>query len=135
MSEHTKFVFGTDIKLQVAARIQAYVAAKFDDNSAKAAKSLRISRQRLFSYTSGKTLPRPPIFDLILREWGLNLLGKVSRRESAAVRNPRSHTRPVQGSLFDSPITLRNDQMKVVIKRKGPRLVASIEISTDLKIA
>lgn len=119
----------------MAAKLQAYVAKEFDNNAAKAASNLRISRQRLFSYTSGKTLPRPPMFDLILKKWGLNLLGTVSRPQGVAGKNPRSDYRALQGTLFDSPITLRNDQMKVVIKRKGPRLVASIEISTDVKIA
>jgi hypothetical protein len=40
-----------------------------------------------------------------------------------------------QPTLFDSPITLKSDELKVVIKRKGPHLVASIEISTDVEIA
>ncbi|SRR6266481_1662358 len=136
MGESAKFVFGTGIKQQVAARIQAHITAKFDNNSARAAESLGLSRQRLFSYTSAKTLPRPPVFDLILQKWGLNLLGKNTRRDDetlgrATVQEPR----PVQRLLFDSPITLKSEELKVVIRRKGPRLVASIEISTDVEIA
>ena len=131
MDEVSKFVFGTDIRHQVAERIQAHIAAKFDSNGAKAAKSLGITRQRLFSYTSATTLPRPPIFDLILQRWGLNLLGRRSQLKSvtsmAAV--------PIQPALFDEPITLTSEGMKVVIKRKGPRVVASIEISTNVRIA
>lgn len=132
MSEGLRFIFGTNINQQIAARIQAYVQAKFENNGAEAAKSLRISRQRLFSYTSAKTLPRFPMFDLILREWGLDLLGKASRREAATAS---ATTVAVQRSLFDGPITLKSEEMKVVIRRKGPRLVASIEISTEVKIA
>ena len=131
MSEVSKFVFGTSIKQQVAVRIQAHIARKFDNNSARAAKDLGITRQRLFSYTSATTLPRPPVFDLILQKWGLNLLDKPFRRDTgtliAAV--------PIQRALFDKPITLRSDGMKVVIKRKGARVVANIEISTDVQIA
>jgi hypothetical protein len=42
-----KLVFGSSIKQQVAAKIQAHIKAKFDNNSAKAAESLGITRQRL----------------------------------------------------------------------------------------
>ena len=106
------------------------------NNGAKAAESLGISRQRLFSYTSGKTLPRAPMFDLILQKWELNLLGKRPRPDGVpfnrgAVRGSQS----AQPSLFDSPVTLKSNELKVVIKRKGPRLVASIEIATDVEIA
>jgi hypothetical protein len=131
MSETAKFVFGVNIREQVAARIRAYIAKKFDNNSAVAAKSLKISRQRLFSYTSATTLPRPPMFDLILQEWGLDLLGKPSRRSVGTLIAPV----PIQRGLFDKPVTLKSDGMKVVIKRQGSRLVASIEISTHVKIA
>jgi hypothetical protein len=135
VGEFPKFVFGTSIKQQVAARITAYIAARFDSNSAKAADDLGISRQRLFSYTSAKTLPRPPMFDLILEKWGLNLLGKKPRGISIFSRELTKDFRPEQTSLFDSPVTLKSDELRVVIKRKGPRLVASIEISADVEIA
>jgi hypothetical protein len=136
MAGSSKFVFGTSIKQQVAVRIQTHIEAKFDNNSAKAAKSLGISRQRLFSYTSAKTLPRPPVFDLILEKWDLNLLGKKRRADGERLKRARvEESQPVQSSLFDSPLTLKSDELKVVIKRKGPRLVASIEISTDVEIA
>jgi hypothetical protein len=135
LGEAPKFVFGTSIKQQVAARIQTHIAAKFGNNSAKAAKSLGISRQRLFSYTSAKTLPRPPVFDLILQKWGLNLLGKKTRAGSTVNRTTAQDLRPDQPSLFDSPVTLKSDEMRFVIRRKGPRLVASIEISTDVEVA
>ena len=135
MGESAKFVFGTSIKQQVAERIQTHIAAKFDNNGAKAAKSLGISRQRLFSYTSGTAVPRPPMFDLILQKWGLNLLGKKPRGGSTFNRTTAQELRPDQPSLFDSPVTLKSDELRVVIKRKGPRLVASIEILTDVEIA
>ncbi len=135
MSGPTKFVFGTSIKQQVAARILAHIAEKFDNNSAKAAESLGLSRQRLFSYTSAKTLPRPPVFDLILRKWGLNLLGKARHVNETFDRAAVQASRPVQHLLFDRPVILKSDELKVVIKRKGLRLVASIEISADVKIA
>jgi hypothetical protein len=137
MAKNEKFVFGTSIKQQIAARIRAHIAAKFDNNSTRAADSLGWSRQRLFSYTSAKTLPRPPVFDLILQKWGLNLLGKNPQFNRATSRRGATiqEQRPDQALLFDSPITLRSEELKVVIRRKGPRLVASIEISTDVEIA
>jgi hypothetical protein len=134
MGESNKFVFGTGIKQQIAARIQAHIAAKFKNNRAKAAESLGWSRQRLFSYTSGKSLPRPPVFDLILQKWGLNLLGGNPRGGATFNRATIQEPRPVQPLLFDSPITLKSEDLKVVIRRKGPGLVA-IEISTDVEIA
>jgi len=131
-----KLIFGENIKQQVAARIQRHIEEEFKGNCSRAAKSLKFSRQRLFSYTRAKNLPRPPIFDLFLQEWGLNLLGETPRRDGetsshATIRG----SQPVQGSLFDKPVTLKSDELKVVIKRKGPHLVASIEISTDVEIA
>src|ERR1700728_877399 len=136
MAESTKFVFGTNVKQHVAQHILTYIAAKFDNNCATAAKDLGLSRQRLFSYTSGKTLPRPPVFDLILQKWNLDLLGEKYRRESKGVKSLRvEKSQPIQRLLFDDPLTLTSDELKVVIKRKGPRLVASIEISTDVEIA
>jgi len=135
MGESRKFVFGASVKRQVAERIQAYVEAKFANNSAKAAESLKISRQRLFSYTSARAFPREPIFDLIFQEWGLDLLGREPRRGSALKRVVGSTHESAQLSLFDRPITLKSEELRVVIKRKGPRLVASIQISTDVEIA
>jgi hypothetical protein len=136
MSESPKFVFGTSTNQQIAKRIQNHVSGNFA-NASKAAKSLGISRQRLFSYTSGKTLPRAPMFDRFLDKWKLDLLGDGSRAKSSG--RERAHVADSsnfkQRSLFDSPITLRSDELKVVIKRKGPRLVASIEIYTDVEIA
>jgi len=136
MGGSSKFVFGASIKQQVAARIQKHIEEKFENNSTKAAKSLGFSRQRLFSYTNGKTLPRPRVFDLIFQEWGLNLLGENIRNEDKGLNRAMIHEpRPVQSSLFDTPITLKSDELKVVIKRRGPHLVARIEISTDVEIA
>jgi hypothetical protein len=136
MGESPKFVFGRSIKQQVAERILAHIAAEFDDNAAKAAKNLRISRQRLFSYTSAKTLPRPRMLDLILKKWNLDLLGGERRGVGETPkRTSAKEPQPVQRSLFDSPVTLRSDELRVVIKRKGPRLVATIEISADVEIA
>jgi len=130
MSEEAKYVFGTSIKQQVAVRIRGYIAKNFDSDSA-AAKDLKISRQRLFSYTSATSLPRPDVFDLILQKWGLNLWDRPVRRDTGTV----IAAVPIQPALFDKPITLRSDGMKVVIKRKGARVVANIEISTDVQIA
>lgn len=135
MGDSPKFTFGTSAKQQVAARLQAHVAANFHNNSSKAAEDLGISRQRLFSYVSGKTLPRAPMFDVIFKKWGLNLLGISSgpqRRHRADRGNLREHQQP---SLFDHPVTLKSDDLRVVIKRKGPRLVASIEIAAEVEIA
>ena len=135
MREALKFSFGTTAKEQVAKRIQAHVQENFH-SGAEAAESLAISRQRLFSYTSGKALPRAPVIDLILERWGLDLLGDKPRRRSAKLKQGRTdESRPAQRSLFDSPIRLESNVLTVVIRRNGPRLVASIEISADVKIA
>ena len=136
MGESSKFVFGTGIKRQVAKRIQTHVETKFAGNSAKAAASLGISRQRLFSYTSAIALPRPRVFDLILQKWDLDLLGRKAQRASETFKpvvGDKSQT--AQRSLFESPVTLKGDRLKVLLKRRGPRLVASIEISTEVEVA
>jgi len=136
MGAPLKFVFGKSIKQQVAARIQKHIEEKFKGNCSSAARSLKFSRQRLFSYTRAKNLPRPPIFDLFLQEWGLNLLGEIPRRDGeTSSRATIQDSQPVQRLLFDTPVTLKSDELKVVIRRKGPRLVASIEISTHVEVA
>lgn len=136
VGDSPKLAFGKSAKQQIAERIQSYVKANFGENSAKAAKSLGISRQRLFSYTSGKTLPNAPMFDLLSRKWGLNLLGKdPGRRGSRVNRTKAPDPVSTQPSLFDIPVTLTSGGLKVVIARRGPRLVASIEIATDVEIA
>jgi hypothetical protein len=133
MAESMKFIFGTNVRQQVATRILDHIAEKFGNNRAEAAKSLGMTRQRLFSYTSGKALPRPQVFDLILQKWNLDLLGEKYSRASGGSKHP--HTQPAQRLLFEGPLTLMSEEMKVVITRKGPRLVAKIEIATDVEIA
>jgi len=136
MPASPKLAFGTSAKQQIAARLRAHVAAKFGSNSKKAAEDLGISRQRLFSYTSGKMFPRLPMFGVISEKWGLNLVGEIRYGQAVAMnRGEVRDLRSTQRSLFDSPVTLKSDGLKVVIKRKGPRLVASIEIATDVEIA
>lgn len=105
-------VFGTSAKQQVADRIRAHISEKFGNNIAKAAKSLGISRQRLFSYAAAKALPRSAVFDLFFQKWGLDLLGAPSRATGAKSKGAgRQRARPVQISLFDNPITLKNDDL------------------------
>jgi hypothetical protein len=136
MPASLKLAFGTSAKQQIAARLRAHVVANFDNNSKKAAENLGISRQRLFSYTSGKTFPRLPMLGVISERWGLNLVGEIPHPQTAAMnRGQARDLRSTQRSLFESPVTLKSDGLKVVIKRKGPRLVASIEIATDVEIA
>ena len=111
------------------------MSANFE-NATKAAKNLGVTRQRLFSYTSGKALPRAPMFDLMLERWGLNLLGEKQRPSGVrSKRVPTEEWGSIQPSLFDSPLIFKSEELKVVIKRKGPRLVASVEISADVEIA
>jgi hypothetical protein len=133
MSDSPRFTFGKSIKQQVAERIGTYVEKEFGGNSAKAAESLGLSRQRLFSYTSAKNLPRPKVVDLIHRRWQLDLLGGGSQQ--GARRRAPLESAPLQQSLFSRPVTLKSDELKVTIRRKGPRIVASVEFSTDVEIA
>jgi hypothetical protein len=125
-----KLQFGRSVKEQVVELLTAHISANFVSHT-EAAKSLGISRQRMFSYTSGKSLPRAPILDLMQQTWGLNLLGEGAKGNHENVEG----SRPQQRSLFESPITLKSEDLTVVIRRKGPRLVASVTISSDVKIA
>ena len=75
------------------------------------------------------------MFDLILREWDLDLLDKKHRFMRKTFKPMMVESQPAQRSLFESPVTLKSDELKVVIRRKGPRLVAIIEISADVEIA
>jgi hypothetical protein len=136
MPKLPKFTFGTSVKQQIALQLRAHVTANFGNKSASAAKTLGISRQRLFSYMSGKSFPRLPMFDTFREKWGLELIGESPSHSVVAIdRGRSSNSQSTQLSLFDTPVTLKSKGLKVVIKRKGPGLVASIEIASDVEIA
>lgn len=123
------FTFGTSAKEQVAQRIKGHIGQHFESHQA-AAENLGITKQRLFTYVSAKSFPGPEIVDLILKKWGLDLLGGTPRVKvkSVVVNND---TLP----LFETPLTLRSEHVKVLIQRKGSGLVAQVEISANVKIA
>jgi hypothetical protein len=123
--------FGTPVRLQVGRVISAYAAKNFA-SSAAAAKSLDISRQRLHSYMSGKSLPGAEVFEILASRWKMDLLGPHAK---ARPKNQAKESRASQLDLFASPIILRNDQVEVVVKRKGAGLVAEIRISASVKVA
>src|SRR5271165_2404944 len=103
MSEATRLSFGTSARQQIGARIRAYVAKEFGNNVAKAAKSLGLSRQRLFSYTTAKALPREEVFDRMLKEWGLDILGGSPRHDAQKLGIARARQPPpAQRLLFES---------------------------------
>jgi len=122
-------IFGVPAKQQIANRLQSYIVANFE-SCTRAATSLGISRQRMFSYTSGKALPGADIIDLVLKRWDLDLLGG-ERRNGNVARKP---SKDVQYSLFDKPMIFKSDELKVVIKRKGVGLVANIQLSANVKV-
>jgi len=128
-----KLVFGKNAKSQIGQRLKVHVSEEFDGNCAQAAKSLDISRQRLFSYTSGKSFPGADVIDSIREKWHLDLLGAggpTDENSKRATGNPKSQ----QLSFFNEPFTLANDQMTLVIERKGPGLEFRFEISARAKI-
>jgi transcriptional regulator with XRE-family HTH domain len=123
--------FGTSARQQIGRAIGDYVSDRFGTATA-AANDLGISRQRLHSYTSGKSLPRAEVFDTIAARWKLPILGippnpKSKRGQGKSIRT--------QMDLFHSPMILRNDQVEVIVKRKGAGLVAEIKISASVKVA
>ena len=119
------------MRQQIGRTVKAYVSAHFK-SSAAAAKDLAVSRQRLHSYTSGKSLPGADFFEMLAAQWKLNLLDTRPKTESK-----RSPGKPdgAQMDLFSSPIIVRNDQIEVVVKRKGAGLVAEIKISASVRVA
>jgi hypothetical protein len=126
-------VFGESAKSQIGRRLNRYIAGNFR-NGSRAAASLGISKQRLFSYTSGKSFPGADAIDLIREKWQLDLLGaggSASRDQNRRASEPKAQ----QLSFFDKPVTLSNDQMTLVITRKGQGLEFRLEISADAKIA
>jgi hypothetical protein len=123
--------FGTSARRQIGRAIGDYVSAKFSSATA-AAKDLGISRQRLHSYTSGKSLPRAEVFDTIAARWRLPILGVPPTPRSKREQGKSIGT---QMDLFRSPMILRNDQVEVIVQRKGAGLVAEIKISASVKVA
>lgn len=126
-----KLAFGTSARDHISRQLNAYVDAMFGGNKSAAAANLGIQRQRLFSYTSGKSFPRPDMIELIGEKWGIDLVG-ISKRGGAGTKEQTAT--PIQAGLFDEPVTLRNDQMTVVIERKGPSIAVRIEIAAQAKV-
>jgi len=127
----SKLVFGESAKSQVGQRLKGYISENFAGNCAQAAKSLAISRQRLSSYTTGKSFPGADVIDLIRQKWHLDLLGTGG---SAGAKRAAGKAKSQQVGLFDEPVTLANDQMTLVIERKGPGLELRLEVSAYAKI-
>jgi hypothetical protein len=74
-------IFGSGAKQQIAGILAHHVTTNFR-NAASAAEDLKISRQRLFSYTAGKSLPGADVIDRIFERWGLDLVGGPRKRPS-----------------------------------------------------
>jgi hypothetical protein len=70
---------------------------------------------------------------LIREKWHLDLSGtgrSTVENSKRAAAKPKSQ----QVTLFDKPVTLTNDQMTLVIERKGPGLELRLEVSAYAKI-
>jgi transcriptional regulator with XRE-family HTH domain len=130
-----KLHFGESVRKQIGERIRRYVEVEKKTTFRAAADSLGISRQRLHSYTSGKSFPRLEVFDKILSTWELDLLGGGAA-SSAGALGVEAVGQPEQRQFnFEEPLTLSNDSVKVVIERVGRKLVARVEIRAAVKIA
>jgi hypothetical protein len=127
-----RLTFGKNAKEHISKQIKAYISAKFGGSLTLAAASLEISKQRLQSYTSARSFPRAEVIDLIGEKWGPDVVGMGER---TARLKKREGTPLVQLGLFDEPVTLTNDQMTVIIERKGANLAVRIEIAARAKIA
>jgi transcriptional regulator with XRE-family HTH domain len=135
MAEATpSLVFGESAKSQIGQRLKSYLSGQFR-SGAKAAESLGISRQRLFSYTSGKSFPGHDVIDLIREKWGVDLLGAGPGIGGGDPEKIASVPKSQQLSFFDEPVTLASEQMTVTIERKGQGLEFRFEISAHAKIA
>lgn len=124
------FEFGTPVREQVGRALTEYVAGHFE-SSAAAAKDLGISRQRLHSYMSGRSLPRADVLDLLARKWTLGLLGTRSAMGAGSRRTSSSF----QMGLFRSPLVFHSEDVEVVVRKKGPALVAEIRILASANVA
>jgi hypothetical protein len=124
-----RLTFGKNIREHIGRQLRGHIDGRFGGNLTEAAANLGISKQRLFSYTSARSFPRADVIDLIGERWGLDLVGKRNRLPNKGDGIP-----PVQLGLFDQPVTLTNDQMTVVIERKGPSLAVRIEIAAQARI-
>jgi transcriptional regulator with XRE-family HTH domain len=131
VTEPPKLVFGTSAKSQVGQRLKVYISESFAGNCAQAAKSLGMSRQRLSSYTTGKSFPGADVIDMILEKWHLDLLGTGG---SVGAKRAAGKAKSQQVGLFDKPVTLTNDQMTLVIERKGPGIEFRFEVSARAKL-
>jgi hypothetical protein len=130
----SKLMFGINAKSQIAQRLKAYISEKFDGNCAKAAKSLDISRQRMFSYISGRSFPGADVIDLIREKWPVDLLGAAGSASEIS-KGTEAKLKSQQLGFFDEPVIVVNDQLTLVIERKGQGLEFRLEVSARAKIA
>jgi transcriptional regulator with XRE-family HTH domain len=105
------------------------IAGKFKDaiaalriSKAQAARDLGISRQMLYEYLSGKSLPKHTVLERACTFWHLELNYKdflvTSTAFSKASAVPRATT-PIQLDLLTAVEALRDEDLDIKILRKG----------------
>lgn len=92
---------------------------------------MEITKQRLSSYVRGKAMPGADLIDKIAELWKLDLLGVGASRRKAVSGNAAKEQLLL---LFDKPVSIGTDDLKVVVQRKGNGLVASIFLSANFKV-
>jgi DNA-binding phage protein len=102
--------------------------------AAKAAADLGISRQRLQRYLDRKATPHSDLLLLAMKKWGIKLrCFEVEFSENAFREKTAEALLPApQASLFDEPLSLRNDRLQVRLARKPAGV---LKISLEVKLA
>lgn len=102
-------------------------------SAAKAAADLGITRQRLQNYLERKATPHSDLLLLAMKKWGIKLrCFEVEFSESAFREKTAEELLPApQLSLFDEPLSLRNDRLEVRLARKPAGV---LKISLEVKL-
>jgi transcriptional regulator with XRE-family HTH domain len=120
---------------------RAEIAGRFDEairnhriSKAQAARDLRVSRQMLYQYLAGKSLPKHDVLRRACEVWKLQLNYKefiVTATSFPQPERQRPMTQPKQLDLLAAVEALRNEDLDLKILRKTN---GRIELKLELRL-
>lgn len=124
---------GAEARARVAEALLRHIAEHYQGNASKAARVAKIPKGVLHSYTSATSFPSAESVEKILKKWKLDLLSLPPRKIGR--RGAHQMGAAAKLSRFDAAIRLKNEGIKIAMKRKGAGIAVGIRISANMKLA
>lgn len=96
-----------------------------------AARALGVTRQAFHNYLNGKSVPRPTVMGQAMDLWDFNIkIGDVSLDRSSFPKRDESVQRSEQLTFLETWDSIRQQDMKIAVKRVGSTL--KVEVNIDI---